>query len=408
MSNRFKNHGLQNPQRKRIKIIEQSPEEIIADVLYFEEISDNAVQGSIFNAETMNAFDDQITASNTKAETANKKAETAISIANQAISRAEQAEEQIILKQGTKVLVNNEYKLEFNADEKADKTQLNDYLAKTGGEICGDLLIKKKLSNGTAFNVMNVQGGETADKNRMDVNGSIFTKNLNFSTNPGATSNVSQLYMDTDYSLKLVEKVDKNESGQLGSLSGNGLGYKTSTLSNVEGCFNVVKNASQTATYVQMKAKDSSGYPNASLSLDVNGNFFVNKATNQYNGQEFKLIEGTTGKIPSARYCDLISLISNNIENITSYYATWQFSIGGLKIIGGATPGSEGNKTVYFRMNNNTGTDVFNTVCLGLWSAGRYRTSATNNGWQYTYVESKGNGRIVQISNGSYWFAIGY
>lgn len=96
-----------------------------------------------------------------------------------------------------------------------------------------------------------------------------------------------------------------------------------------------------------------------------------------------------------------------SVEEIKSYYATWKAEIGNLKIIGGATPASEGKKNIYFKMNGDTENDVFDNICLGLWSAGRWRTECTANGWQYTYINSKSEGYILQIGNGSYWFAIG-
>ena len=93
--------------------------------------------------------------------------------------------------------------------------------------------------------------------------------------------------------------------------------------------------------------------------------------------------------------------------SLTSYYATWKIQIGNIKIIGGATPASEGNKTIYFRMNNSTSTNVFSSKIYGLYCSGRGRTSYTGNGWQYVNATNISTGSILQISSGSYWFAIG-
>lgn len=97
-----------------------------------------------------------------------------------------------------------------------------------------------------------------------------------------------------------------------------------------------------------------------------------------------------------------------------TWYAMWKIEvpmlygagIKKLKIIGGFTPSEEGKKTVWFRMNSATGTDVFETDCIGFYSVG-IRTGSTGNGWQYA-TWSKREAMLTQISTGSVWFAIGY
>ena len=71
------------------------------------------------------------------------------------------------------------------------------------------------------------------------------------------------------------------------------------------------------------------------------------------NASEFAFITD----IPNISGTDLG--IGTNIEGIKSWYATWRIKIGDIIIIGGATPGEEGKKTINFRMNNATGTNVF-------------------------------------------------
>lgn len=120
-----------------------------------------------------------------------------------------------------------------------------------------------------------------------------------------------------------------------------------------------------------------------------------------YNGVDMAL----KTDIPSITSSDLG--IGTNIEAVTSWYATWRIDIGDIKIIGGATPSEEGKKNIGFRMNNATGTNVFTSKIYYFGSNGRYQTTSTANGWQYSKVNDLSSGYIVQISHGSYWFAIG-
>lgn len=109
--------------------------------------------------------------------------------------------------------------------------------------------------------------------------------------------------------------------------------------------------------------------------------------------------------VPTISVEDLMEGI--NPDYTKSYYATFKIQIGNIKIIGGATPDGEGKKTIYFRMNNATDTDVFTSKVYMLLNNGKYKPSSTANGWQYEYIDNLTSGYIVQITNGSYWLAIG-
>lgn len=106
--------------------------------------------------------------------------------------------------------------------------------------------------------------------------------------------------------------------------------------------------------------------------------------------------------------------ITVNNTTTRSWYAQWKMEfpviINGvertLKIIGGFTPSDEGTHSVYFRMSNATGTNVFTTDVL-MFTATGIRDKSTNNGWQYATWDVNG-ASLVQISTGSVWWAVGY
>lgn len=403
MQERFKNHGLKNPQRKRLKIIEQSPDQIIADITYFEELSDTDTNGTVFSADIMNEFDNRIS-------DANEKSDNACTAATQALETIAEMEQQIVNQQGTKVLASNTFISTFDADTKADKTELENYLPKEGGEINGNLLVKKKACENSAdeFNVLNVEVGDNATKNRVDVNGNICTKGLIFSSNPGSKSLAAEMKLDENQCIKLNLFYDKDDPIQSTPMSPFACaGYKTDTLNKTEGELSLYTEYHANDAQLSLSARKVDKSEHASLLLSTKGNMGIRKYQNN-DVEYFNLFDGQTGKLIAERFSDLISLINTGVEDIKSYYATWKFTIGNLKIIGGATPGGEGNRSIYFRMNNATDVDIFDNVCLGLWCNGRWRNTYTSNGWQYTFIENKGLGRLLQISDGSYWFAIGY
>lgn len=145
-------------------------------------------------------------------------------------------------------------------------------------------------------------------------------------------------------------------------------------------------------------------------SADNNLKSKIESESAKLSGNLTQIQSNLQGKIDNivSQIANIVSKqVDISVEEIKSYYATWKAEIGNLKIIGGATPASEGKKNIYFKMNGDTENDVFDNICLGLWSAGRWRTECTANGWQYTYINSKSEGYILQIGNGSYWFAIG-
>lgn len=131
------------PNRRRIKIVSQTADEIIADVEYADNATEN---GTPINAEKMNKIRTAVinaennssqaltTASiaNTTAGNADEKADqaltnsqNAVTTANQASGKADEALTQVVNMQGTKVKVNGSLVPEFDADTKVDVSTYN-------------------------------------------------------------------------------------------------------------------------------------------------------------------------------------------------------------------------------------------------------------------------------------------
>ena len=120
--------------------------------------ADNAV--SVANNANTKADD-----ANTKADNANTKADNAVSVANSANTTANNADasaneakeiansalNQVVSGLGTKVMVAGILQSVFDADTKADKTELSQYLSKLGGEMLGDITMHTNTNNSSIY-----------------------------------------------------------------------------------------------------------------------------------------------------------------------------------------------------------------------------------------------------------------
>lgn len=135
--------GSYKPNRRRIKIVNQTADEIIADI----EFADNATEsGTPINAEKMNKIRTAVinaennssqaltTANNaksvadqadTKSTSALTNSQNAVNTANIANQTASEALSHIVNMQGTKVKVSGNIVSEFDADTKVDVTTFN-------------------------------------------------------------------------------------------------------------------------------------------------------------------------------------------------------------------------------------------------------------------------------------------
>lgn len=138
---RFQNRVSSTPNRRRIKIISQTPTEIVANI----EMDDNpTVVGTPISADVLNEWDSDVLLAKQKCVTAETNAANALAvanladgksdnattlattageIANEAKTIAQKAIEQVITKQGTKVTENGVVMENFNADTKVNIAQ---------------------------------------------------------------------------------------------------------------------------------------------------------------------------------------------------------------------------------------------------------------------------------------------
>ena len=165
----FKNKSVNNPQRKKIKILSQTPDEIIADVDFAETVEE---EGTAITAEIMNSFQTAINNIETTSSTAQTQSSQALQIANaastnanqaindvdvldglvqEAKSKAEEALAQVVEKQGSKIYTNGSYVSTFETTDKVDATtyqaaisniqsqisQINTLITKLGEEVLG-------------------------------------------------------------------------------------------------------------------------------------------------------------------------------------------------------------------------------------------------------------------------------
>lgn len=134
----FKDRISENPNRRKIKIVSQTADEIIADIEYADNASQegtpvnaaklNEIRTAVTNAEN-NSSQALTTASgasatagdaDAKAGQALTNSQNAVTTANSAYSKADEALTQVVNMQGTKVKVNGSIVSEFDADTKVD------------------------------------------------------------------------------------------------------------------------------------------------------------------------------------------------------------------------------------------------------------------------------------------------
>lgn len=181
----FKDRQGQNLNRKKIKIISQSPTEIIADIERYDTVTE---EGNLINAEVFNTFQKEIDQANTNASSALNisseasnnindakdyasealiKAKNAIADSKKAIDLATETANSLA-DRGTLVYVGNQVKASINFD--ADpQTQLNTKLNKN----FENLTSKQNLTNDDIFVVQ-----ETQTKQNVNVSLSTLTKTI--------------------------------------------------------------------------------------------------------------------------------------------------------------------------------------------------------------------------------------
>lgn len=112
----FKDRKAKNPNKRRITILEQNSNEIIANIEpVAEEIEE---EGTVFNAALMNKFQDSIIQSETDSE-------TALRIANEAKAQSQEAYNHVVSMQGTRVTENGSFVANFDADKKVSTETYN-------------------------------------------------------------------------------------------------------------------------------------------------------------------------------------------------------------------------------------------------------------------------------------------
>lgn len=163
--------------RKRITIISQSADTIIADV---EPANLPIQEGTTINAAIMNKFQDAIAVAETNAieakesssnaliaaGQANENASTSLSNSQIALSTAANAETKaleafnhITDAQGTKVTIEGEFVSTFNADSKVNQSDLSNYLtSNTNQDVTGIKTIKQGLNVNSIYSKI-LQGG---------------------------------------------------------------------------------------------------------------------------------------------------------------------------------------------------------------------------------------------------------
>ncbi len=109
----FKDREAKNPNKRRIIVLEQNANEIIANIEpVAEEITE---EGTPFNADLMEKFQESIIQSETDSS-------EALRIAREAKSQSQESYDHVVSVQGTKVTKNGAFVANFNADEKVDQT----------------------------------------------------------------------------------------------------------------------------------------------------------------------------------------------------------------------------------------------------------------------------------------------
>ena len=113
----FKDAVVLNPQRKLLKIVEQNPNEIVADINYLQ----LQQQGTILNAQMLNEFQDTIEQNEINCTAAVSTAGTAQSIAQSALAGSDEAKG---LAQESKNVASNAKTIAQQAQEKSDSAAI--------------------------------------------------------------------------------------------------------------------------------------------------------------------------------------------------------------------------------------------------------------------------------------------
>jgi len=121
---KFKDRVSEYPNRRKLNIISQTANTIIADISFADQVTEEN-KGTPLNAETMNEFNATITRSENNASNALKVANDAKDVANNALTKIN---ENI----GTAVTLNGETQITWEANTKLDKTVAEQqYFSKT-------------------------------------------------------------------------------------------------------------------------------------------------------------------------------------------------------------------------------------------------------------------------------------
>lgn len=113
MEKEFKDRIAQYPNRRKLKIVTQTDNEIVADIELADEASQ---QGTPITAAVLNEMNNEINANKVNST-------TALSTANEAKALAEEAKNSVLQDEGTKVLVGGVSQPSWDADSKLDKNQ---------------------------------------------------------------------------------------------------------------------------------------------------------------------------------------------------------------------------------------------------------------------------------------------
>lgn len=112
----FKDRDVTNPNKRRITVLEQNANEIIANI---EPVAEEVIEeGTPFNADLMEKFQDSIIKS--EADSAE-----ALEIANQAKAKSQEAFDHVVAIQGTKITEDGAFVASFDADKKLNVEKYN-------------------------------------------------------------------------------------------------------------------------------------------------------------------------------------------------------------------------------------------------------------------------------------------
>lgn len=112
----FKDRESRNPNKRRITILEQNSNEMIANI---EPVAEEIIEeGTQFNAELMGKFQESIIQSETDSG-------EALKIANEAKAQSQEAYNHVVSVQGTKITENGVFVASFDADKKLNIERYN-------------------------------------------------------------------------------------------------------------------------------------------------------------------------------------------------------------------------------------------------------------------------------------------